>query len=69
MDATTMTDHDLLVRLDEKMDTALARLSEHEHDIRAIKEWKYREAGGLTVFVFLINLVGHWVMGLVGGNK
>lgn len=75
-----MSDHDRLIRIDEKVD--VIRLWQDEHmercrvkhakldaDIQALKEWKYREAGGLAVFVFLVNLLGHWVMGFFGGDN
>ena len=73
------SDHDLLIRLDQKMDTGMGWQTEHmarcpqkhetqDRDIQSLKEWKYREAGALAVLVFCLNLVGKWLMGWVG-NK
>lgn len=74
-----MSDHDLLLRIDERMTTVLNWQDEHmarchtKHDeqdkeIQGLKEWKYREAGALAVLVFGLNLMGKWLMGWVG-NK
>ena len=77
LDVMEANDHDLLIRMDEKMDAVLAWQTEHmakchatheKHEGRLTKleEWKYREAGALAVLVFLLQFAGEWMMGLVG---
>ena len=67
------SDHDLLVRIDERMDTVLAWQQAHmtkchqthEGRLNKLEEWKYREAGALAVLVFLLQFAGEWIMGLM----
>ena len=58
------SDHDILIRLDEKMDAVRDWQTEHmtkchtvhdKHDarLRTLEEWKWKEAGVLGVLVFL----------------
>ena len=69
MDAS---DHDLLIRIDEKMDAVQSWQQEHmtkchtvhdKHDTRITKleEWKYREAGALALLVFVVQAFGTWI--------
>ena len=73
MDAS---DHDLLVRIDERMDTVLAWQQEHmtkchatheKHDgrITKLEEWKWKEAGALVVLMVVLQVIGKWLMALV----
>ena len=68
-----MDDHDLLIRIDEKMDACLTWQKEHkeachtahmgyEKDLAELKAWKYKEAGGLMVITLLLNVMGKWLM-------
>ena len=65
-----MDDHDLLIRMDEKMDTVLQWQEEHtvvhtdsENRLRSVEGWKYKEAGALGVLTVLFNVVVDWVLG------
>mgnify|MGYP001599759955 FL=1 len=75
-----VSDHDVLIRLDVKMDSVLHWQEEHmarshevhkqqQRDLDNLKEWKYREAGALAVLVFVLQFVGEWVMQAVGVGK
>ena len=70
-------DHDLLIRMDEKMDAVLAWQTEHMarcHEVHKengkqlakLEEWKYKEAGALAVLVLFLQVAGEWLMGLIG---
>lgn len=43
-----MSDRELLIRLDVKMDTALERLNNHGTRIRALEQWRWVTGGGLA---------------------
>ena len=65
-----LSDHDLLLRLDEKMDALLEwrmehakKHSEYDADIKKLQEWRWREAGALSVLVFVIDWVKGWFSG------
>lgn len=51
-------DHDLLIRLDEKLDNVLARMGPLERRVTVLEEWKWKWAGAMAVGVFLINFLG-----------
>ena len=57
-------DHDLLVRIDERMGTVMAWQAEHmekchtvhkdhERRIRGVESWKYKEAGAVSLLSVL----------------
>ena len=65
-----MEDHDLLIRIDEKMDSVIQWQEVHmaqchqdhtryEKDLSELKEWKWKVAGALCVLVFLLNFIGY----------
>lgn len=75
---TEMSDHDRLIRMDEKMDQVLrwqddhvkrchATHQDHEDRLRGLETWKWKETGALAVFVFAADwLREHWSK-LMGG--
>lgn len=67
------SDHDLLVRIDERMDTVLdwqqehmqkchAVHDKHEGRLEKLEEWKWKEAGALSLLVVLLTLAVRWVL-------
>mgnify|MGYP001563709417 FL=1 len=69
-----MDDHELLVRIDERMDTVIKWQTEHmakchivhaDHEgrLRGVESWKYKEAGALGVLTVLANWVWNWLTG------
>lgn len=50
-------DHDLLIRMDEKLDNVLQRLEPLEHRVTILEEWKWKWAGGIAVAILLFNFV------------
>ena len=72
-------DHDILIRLDEKMDAVLAWEQEHmakchsvhdKHDVRITKleEWRWKEVGALALLVLCLQY-GKEVMAAWFGKK
>ena len=62
------SERDLLIRMDEKMDAVLkwqeqhmARChvvhAQHETQIQALQEWRWKQMGALSAVVLLINIV------------
>lgn len=50
-------DHDLLIRMDEKLDNVLQRLAPLEQRVTVLEEWKWKWAGAIALAVFVFNLV------------
>lgn len=66
------TDHDILIRLDEKVDTMLVWQKTHVGDHRVqekrvtqLEQWRWRWGGIAVVLIFLLTLAGNLAMRLV----
>lgn len=64
-----MDDHDLLVRIDERLGTTVTRFDEHltqservhgkqDARIATLEQWKWRWAGAIGILGFFISLIG-----------
>ena len=69
-----MNDHELLIRIDERMEQVLSWQDEHmkrchttherhDREIKELQEWKWKETGALGLLVFLVEYVKHWFKG------
>ena len=67
------SDHDLLLRIDERMAESRRWQEEHmerchlaheAHDnkIRSLEEWKWKEAGGVSVVMLLLQLALRYLL-------
>ena len=48
-------DHDLLIRMDEKLDDVLRRLPALEARVRILEEWKWKWAGAVALGMVVWN--------------
>jgi hypothetical protein len=71
-DPKYMNDHDLLIRLDEKLealrtdvkdlkDGFAKRLDTVETDVEALKEWKWKEAGAIAVALTALQFLSKYL--------
>ena len=71
-----MDDHDLLIRVDAKMDTLVQRLEEHiiqsgethsdfRSRVNALEQWKWKWAGAISLGVFLVTISLNLVLRLI----
>jgi len=47
-DRDEMSDRELLIRLDEKMDTVVGRMNDHGRRLRSIEQWRWLMVGALV---------------------
>lgn len=60
-----VSDHDLLVRIDEKVDHIISRLDDHEARLRPLEHQHYRWLGRDGAIVFAISLFTSLVVALL----
>ena len=51
-------DHDLLIRIDERVLDILKEVKSINGRLRAVEKWKWRISGGLTLLALMVGLVG-----------
>jgi len=51
-------DHDLLIRIDERVADILKEIKSINGRLRAVEKWKWRISGGLTLLAVVVGLVG-----------
>jgi len=51
-------DHDLLIRIDERVLDILKEVKSINGRLRAVEKWKWRISGGLTLLALVVGLVG-----------
>lgn len=52
-------DHDILIRLDEKMDTVVEWQREYAPRIAALEAWRWKWVGAMGVLVLLLTFIGN----------
>ena len=60
-----LSDHDLLVRIDEKVDNILKMVSDHEGRIRSLEEQQHKWLGRDGVIAAILGLIAGAVSSLV----
>ena len=63
-----VSDHDLLVRIDEKVDHIIERLDDHEARLRPLEHQHYRWLGRDGVFVTAISVAVSFAVALISGR-
>ena len=51
-------DHDLLIRIDERVLDILKEIKSINGRLRAVEKWKWRISGGLTLLALVVGIVG-----------
>lgn len=51
-------DHDLLIRIDERILDILKEVKSINGRLRAVEKWKWRISGGLTLLALVVGIVG-----------
>ena len=51
-------DHDLLIRIDERVLDILKEVKSINGRLRAVEKWKWRISGALTLLALVVSLVG-----------
>jgi hypothetical protein len=51
-------DHDLLIRIDERVLDILKEIKSINGRLRAVEKWKWRISGGLTLLALVVGVVG-----------
>lgn len=51
-------DHDLLIRIDERVADILSEIKSINGRLRAVEKWKWRISGGLTLLALVVGVVG-----------
>ena len=51
-------DHDLLIRIDERVLDILEEIKSINGRLRTVEKWKWRISGGLTLLALVVGVVG-----------
>ena len=64
-----MTDHDLLIRVAERVEAVYIDVAGTRHElqaqngrVRSLENWRYLLAGGLTVLLFVLGVFAQYVL-------
>jgi len=64
-----MTDHDLLIRVAERIEAVCVDVAGTRHELqaqngrlRSLENWRYLLAGGLTVLLFVLGVFAQYVL-------
>jgi len=67
-----LSDHDLLIRIDEKVDSILKMLSDHEGRIRSLEtqqhKWLGRDGAIVAILGLIAGSISSFVIWLSGGR-
>jgi len=63
-----VSDHDLLVRIDEKVDHIIERLDDHEARLRPLEHQHYKWLGRDGVIVTAISVAVSFAVALISGR-
>jgi len=64
-----VSDHDLLVRIDEKVDHIIERLDDHEARLRPLEHQHHRWLGRDGVIVTAISVAVSFAVALISGGR
>ena len=64
-----VSDHDLLVRIDEKVDYVISRLDDHEARLRPLEAQQHRWLGRDDVIVTAISVAVSFAVALISGGR